>query len=105
MDVGHYDPCIFNGDGGNQELLLGMRRHANFIETVPLALVLMALLELNEVPEMAIYGLGALLVAARLTHAFCLKADTIANAGRTIGAAGSALMVLIASVWAIVVFF
>jgi uncharacterized membrane protein YecN with MAPEG domain len=30
------------GDGGNRDLLLAMRRHANFAEWAPLALVLIA---------------------------------------------------------------
>ena len=90
------------GDGGNQELLLAMRRHANFIETVPLALVLIGLLEMNAAPALAIHGLGIVLIVARLCHAFGLKADTIEGAGRMIGAAGSALVMLVASIWAIV---
>ena len=37
------------GDGGNDELILAMRRHANFVEFVPIALILIGLLELNGV--------------------------------------------------------
>lgn len=44
------------------ELLLAMRRHANFIEFVPLALVLIAMLELNGVSTTASHALGAGLV-------------------------------------------
>ena len=93
------------GDGGNRELLLAMRRHANFVEWVPLALLLLALLEMNAVSPLAIHGLGATLVVARLSHATGLKADTIEGAGRLAGAAGSALVVAVASIWSIVVFF
>ena len=46
------------GDGGNTEMLLAMRRHANFIEFVPLALLLIALIELNGAPALAIHALA-----------------------------------------------
>ena len=92
------------GDGGNQELLLAMRRHANFIEFVPLTLILIALLEMNGVAALAIHALGAALVIFRIFHATGLKA-TISGAGRAIGALGSTLVLAVASIWAIVSFF
>ena len=93
------------GDGGNRELLLAMRRHANFIEFVPLSLLIIALLEMNAAPVAAIHGLCLSLVVFRLCHAFGIKADTVKGAGRAIGAAGSTLVMLVASVWAIVSYF
>jgi len=93
------------GDGGNPEMLLAMRRHANFTEYVPLALILLALLEVNDVSAMAIHVMGAGLVIARIAHAVGLKADSVQGAGRFIGAAGTALITLVASVWAIVTYF
>ena len=93
------------GDGGNTELLLAMRRHANFVEYVPLALILIALLEMNGVAAIAIHSLGGALFVCRVAHALGLKADTMAGAGRLIGAAGTALVTLVASVWAIVAYF
>ncbi len=53
-------------------------------------------------PALAIHGLGIVLIVARLCHAFGLKAETIEGVGRSIGAAGSMLVVLVASIWAIV---
>ena len=93
------------GDGGNQQLLLAMRRHSNFIEFVPLALLIIALLEANGVSATAIHALCGSLVVFRLCHAFGIKADTVKGAGRAIGAAGSTLVILVASVWAIVTYF
>lgn len=93
------------GDGGNRELLLAMRRHANFVEVVPLALIIIALLEMNGVPALAIHALCASLVLFRLSHAFGIKPDTVKGAGRAIGAAGSALVMLVASIWTIIAFF
>lgn len=91
------------GDGGNRDLLLATRRHANFAEYVPLALILIGLLEMNQVRHMAIHALGAILVLARLSHAFGIKADTMKSPGRIIGAALTMLVTLVASIWAIVI--
>ncbi|MEM9530138.1 MAG: MAPEG family protein [Pseudomonadota bacterium] len=90
------------GDGGDQEMLLAMRRHGNFVEYVPLALVLIWMLETQGVSPTAIHSLGIALVVTRAVHAFGLKADTLSNPARFIGAAGTALTVAVASIWAIV---
>ena len=93
------------GYGDNEELHLAMRRHANFIEFVPLCLILIGVLELNGAPTAALHALGAGLVVFRLAHAVGLKADTIQGIGRAAGAGGSTLVLVVASVWAIVTFF
>jgi len=81
-----------------------MRRHANFAEWVPLALILIALLELNGARALGIHLLGAALVAARLVHAFGIRADTMKSAGRLIGAMGTAAVTVISSVWLLIIF-
>lgn len=92
------------GDGGDTDLLLAMRRHANFIEFVPLGLILIGLLELNGAPPLAIHALGGGLVVFRASHALGIKAQP-GGAARTIGAAGSTLVLVVASIWAIALFF
>jgi len=93
------------GDGGDPELLLAMRRHGNFVEWVPLTLLLIAMLELEGISAGAVHAMGASLVVFRVFHAVSLKADTIQGVGRAIGAGGSTLVLLIASIWAVVRFF
>ena len=92
------------GDGGNPDLLCAMRRHANFAEWVPLALILIALLELNAVSTRAIHILGASLVIARILHAVGLRPDTMKSLARLIGATVTALVTLIASVWLVILY-
>ena len=58
------------GDGGDEELRRRSRVHANFAEYVPLALVLMALAELQGQPGWTIHLIGALLAVGRLAHAY-----------------------------------
>ena len=61
------------GDGGSVALLHAMRRQANFIEVVPMALILIGLLEMSGVSRYAIHGLGAALVFFRLCHALRIQ--------------------------------
>lgn len=56
------------GDGGNDELLKRMRAHGNFVETVPMALMLLLLNEMSGTGVNILYGLGGTLVVARLLH-------------------------------------
>ena len=55
--------------GGDDETLLRrMRSHANFVETVPLALLLMALTELNGASAVFMHVVGATLLVSRIVH-------------------------------------
>lgn len=76
---------IMIGDGGNSELFLEGRRHLNFVEHVPMAVILMGLVELNGAPKLWLYILGSALVLARVLHPIGLRATGI-HAFRPIGA-------------------
>jgi uncharacterized protein len=58
------------GDGGHPELLRAMRVHANFAEYVPLALLLIALVEIGGSPAWLVHVLGTVLLLARCAHAW-----------------------------------
>jgi uncharacterized membrane protein YecN with MAPEG domain len=92
------------GDGGNSDLRLAIRRHGNFMEWVPFALILIGLLEMNGVSRLTVHILGAGLVVARIFHAVGLRGDTMSGIGRTVGAAGTALLIVVSSVWLITLF-
>ncbi|HET8849934.1 MAG TPA: MAPEG family protein [Marinobacter sp.] len=47
-----------------------VRAHANLVEYAPLALVMLAIAELNGVPSQLIYWTGMALVVGRILHAF-----------------------------------
>ena len=89
------------GDGGNEQVIIGMRRHANFVEFAPLGLILIGILELNGVSANAVHALGGGLVFARAAHAIGFGKPSPLSHLRTIGALGSTLVMAIASVWAI----
>jgi uncharacterized protein len=63
---------IWLGDGGDARLQRAIRGHANFAEYVPLALVLLALLELGRTSIYLPHALGIVLVVARVLHGYAL---------------------------------
>ena len=93
------------GTGESDTLFIATRRHGNFVEYVPLGLILMALLELNAVSPIAIHSFGLILVIARVCHPLGLKVGVTTHPLRAIGAAGTILVTEVLSVWAIVAYF
>jgi hypothetical protein len=90
------------GDGGDPELLRRIRVHANFVEHVPIALLLLALLELAGLPAAWLWGLGGVLLLARVLHAVGLSRTAGASFGRFWGTALTWLVLLVmalAGVW------
>jgi uncharacterized membrane protein YecN with MAPEG domain len=65
------------GDGGNEQLQLAIRTHANAVEWVPITLLLLLTLELNGAPTMLIHALGATLLIGRILHAMGLPANNL----------------------------
>ena len=57
------------GDGASRPLLRAMRAQGNFVEYVPLTLLLMLLAELQAAVPLWLHLAGALLLAGRLLHA------------------------------------
>ena len=84
--------------GQDMNLATAIRRHGNFTEVVPLALILLAALELNGASPGLLHGLGIALVVARVAHPLGLKHDNMRNPLRGIGAGGTTLITVIAAV-------
>lgn len=68
-----------------QELLQAVRIHGNFIEYVPLILILMGLNEILGASVYLIHGLGISLLFARIIHAVGLYKSTGPSRKRQIG--------------------
>jgi len=100
MGRGKYKVSI--GDGGHADLTTRMRAHANFVEYVPLLLILMALLELAGASAMVLTLFGATLVLFRIMHAIGMPRPA-PNPFRAIGAAGSILLLLIGAVYGLII--
>jgi uncharacterized membrane protein YecN with MAPEG domain len=83
--------------GENMQLATLVRRHGNFIEAVPFALILLGFLELNGASPTLLHSLGIALVVCRIAHPIGLKADNVRHPLRAIGAGGTVLVTLIAA--------
>lgn len=59
-------------DGGDLKLMRSIRAHGNFTETVPTALLLMALLELSGLGRAWLISFGVALLVGRILHASSL---------------------------------
>jgi uncharacterized protein len=59
-------------DGGDVPLLRRIRAHGNFSETAPMALLLLALLEMRGLSVTWLWALGIGLLLGRLLHAWSL---------------------------------
>jgi uncharacterized membrane protein YecN with MAPEG domain len=85
------------GDGGDASLARAIRAHANFAEQVPLALLLLLLVDGLGVAAPIVHALGATLVIARLGNAIGLTRSLGPTAPRQAGAALTLLVIVCAS--------
>jgi uncharacterized membrane protein YecN with MAPEG domain len=58
------------GHGESKPLMRAMRVQANFAEYVPLALILLGYLEIQQLPVYLVHVFGLTLVVGRLAHAY-----------------------------------
>ena len=80
---------ILHGD--NMQLAQAMRRHGNFIEHVPLVLILMGIVEANGGNPTLLHVLGTVLVVARIAQPFGLHHDRMIHPLRAVGTVGTVL--------------
>jgi uncharacterized protein len=83
------------GDGGSEEMQRRIRVQANFVEYVPLALILIMLVEYGKVgPGWLPAALAVALVAGRVLHAYGLAGNAGTSVGRFVGTNLTALAIL-----------
>lgn len=78
-DLGHGAPR------GDDTLERMGRAHANNTEYVPLALILIGVLELAQQPALYLHALGGMLTVGRLAHAYGLSLSRGRSTGRILG--------------------
>lgn len=86
------------GVDASPELLEAVRRHGNFAEWVPFALLLMALCELNGLQGIFLHTAGTALVVARILHPFGVKHNVVPHPLRFVGASTTFLVVFALSI-------
>ena len=90
------------GDGGDTRLARKVRVHANFIEYVPVALLMLALLELGGLGAMWLWALGGTLLLSRVLHAAGLSRSAGYSFGRFWGTVltwGVLVAMAVAGLW------
>ena len=73
------------GDGEDRELRKRIRAHGNAVEYLPLALLLLLLLELNQTVPVLLHAFGCLLILARVVHAWGVSHHSGVSWGRALG--------------------
>jgi uncharacterized membrane protein YecN with MAPEG domain len=86
------------GTGGDAVLEQCVRAHANLIESAPLVLLLLYLVEQTGLDAWAVHVFGAAFLVARLLHAQGMSGSTGRSIGRFYGSIGTLLVVVALSV-------
>jgi len=86
---------VLYGEPPNMVLAERVRAHQNFLEYVPMVLIVMGAIELSGGSRMFLYVVGDLLVIARIAHFIGLKHDNMGHPGRLIGAGGTLLVTVV----------
>lgn len=90
------------GTGEAPALERAVRVHANFCEYVPIALLLLLVLELSgPLPAWLLHVLGVMLVIGRILHAVGLSRSAGTSSGRFVGTLLTWLMILVAGLLAV----
>lgn len=82
------------GIGAEPGMERAVRVHANFIEYVPLALLLLLAGELNGLRPAMLHGAGLVLLLSRALHAYGLSRSSGRSFGRFWGTAGTWVVIL-----------
>jgi len=86
------------GDGEQKLLTAAIRIHGNFIEYIPLALILLGCYELNGADSLWLHILGGLLFVGRILHAIGLSKSIGISIQRQVGMLLTFLVLLILSI-------
>ena len=89
------------GDAGNPEYTTIVRGQANFVEYVPMIVILMALNEASGTSAAWLHGEGVAIVVARLLHPFGMKPEPGVNVMRFVGTMTTWIVLTIVSIQAI----
>ena len=86
------------GDAGDEQLLRLIRCQANFVETTPLAVALLIVMELMGGGDTWLHALGATLVVARLMH-YVGFSGIGPFVFRPLGMVGTFAVYIVSSIW------
>lgn len=94
-----------DGYGQSDTLFKAIRAHANFTEYVPLVLIILALLELNNAHPIIVYAISGLIIVGRLLHFIGLKRKAKVNSQRFLGMIMTFSAILVGSISGLYLYF
>lgn len=86
------------GDGNEKVLAKKVRIHGNFAEYIPLALILLAVAEINGASTMLLHSMGALLFVGRFLHAIGISKSTGTSRERQFGTLSVFIVLLVLAI-------
>ena len=99
LRVGNYrfKSRISLGDGGDPEMRNRIRAHGNFIENVPIAVLLILLNDLDGAQDSTLLVIGSILIASRLTRYLTITTPRLPWILRPLSMLGTPGIILAAS--------
>jgi uncharacterized membrane protein YecN with MAPEG domain len=94
---------ILVGEPQNMELAERVRAHQNFLEYVPLFLIVMGAVELSGGSANWLHGAAVLMLIGRVGHAIGLKHDNMSHKGRLVGMLGTIGATLIVAIYGLII--
>ncbi len=89
------------GDGGDDFLIRRMRAHANFVESAPFVLILIAAIEISQGSPSWLWYVGIAFIFGRLAHGLGMDGGTFEK-GRMVGTLISMLTLLGLAIMALI---
>lgn len=86
------------GAGGDADLEQRTRAHANFIESVPIGLILLFLVEQSGIGSLYVHAFGAVFLLARVLHAQGMSSSPGRSFGRFYGSIGTLIVLATLSI-------
>ena len=96
---------VLYGDPVNMDLAEKVRGHQNFLEYVPMILILMGAIELSGGSTTWLHAFGIILIVSRAAHAVGLRHDNMTHPGRLIGMVGTVGVTVVAAAYALWLYF
>jgi uncharacterized membrane protein YecN with MAPEG domain len=92
---------ILIGHGDNPEMLRRIRGQGNFIETMPIALLLLMVMELLRASDVWLHVLGTSLVIGRILHYVAIT-EIGPSLCRPLGMLATLIPILVSSIWVLI---
>ena len=92
------------GEGDSSELLQSIRSHGNLMESAPITLILLFMLEMQGVADWKLHLIGSSFFLFRILHAYGISISRESTPYRVVGALGSWVLMLGMSIYGVYIY-